>query len=33
MIEQYGITILYTSPTAIRGLMRFGERLAQRATT
>ena len=25
MIENYGITILYTSPTAIRGLMRFGE--------
>jgi acetyl-CoA synthetase len=25
MIEYYGITILYTAPTAIRGLMRFGE--------
>jgi acetyl-CoA synthetase len=25
LIEKYGITILYTSPTAIRGLMRFGE--------
>ncbi len=25
MIEKYGITILYTSTTAIRGLMRFGE--------
>jgi len=25
MIENHGITILYTSPTAIRGLMRFGE--------
>jgi acetyl-CoA synthetase len=25
MVETYGITILYTSPTAIRGLMRFGE--------
>ncbi len=24
MIEHYGITILYTAPTAIRGLMRFG---------
>lgn len=24
MIENYGITILYTAPTAIRGLMRFG---------
>jgi len=25
MIEKYGINILYTSPTAIRGLMRFGD--------
>lgn len=25
MIEKYGVTILYTSPTAIRGLMRFGK--------
>ncbi|MFN8671086.1 MAG: acetate--CoA ligase [Candidatus Sericytochromatia bacterium] len=25
MIEYYGVTILYTSPTAIRGLMRFGD--------
>ena len=25
MIEKYGINILYTSPTAVRGLMRFGE--------
>jgi acetyl-CoA synthetase len=25
MIEQYGITVFYTAPTAIRGLMRFGE--------
>jgi len=25
MVEKYGITILYTSPTAVRGLMRFGE--------
>ena len=25
MAEKYGITILYTAPTAIRGLMRFGE--------
>lgn len=24
-IERYGITVLYTAPTAIRGLMRFGE--------
>ncbi|MHB9141931.1 MAG: acetate--CoA ligase [Paludibacter sp.] len=25
MIEKYGINILYTSPTAIRGLMRYGD--------
>lgn len=25
MVEKYGINILYTSPTAIRGLMRYGE--------
>jgi acetyl-CoA synthetase len=25
MVERYGITVLYTAPTAIRGLMRFGE--------
>jgi acetyl-CoA synthetase len=25
LIEKYGITILYTAPTAIRGLMRFGD--------
>lgn len=25
MVEKYGITVLYTSPTAIRGLMRYGE--------
>jgi acetyl-CoA synthetase len=25
MIENFGITILYTAPTAIRGLMRFGD--------
>lgn len=25
MIEKYDLTILYTAPTAIRGLMRFGE--------
>lgn len=25
MIEKYGITVLYTSPTAIRGLMKFGD--------
>jgi acetyl-CoA synthetase len=25
MVERYGISVLYTAPTAIRGLMRFGE--------
>ncbi len=25
LVQRYGITILYTAPTAIRGLMRFGE--------
>ena len=25
MIEKYGISVLYTAPTAIRGLMRFGD--------
>ena len=25
IVEKYNVTILYTSPTAIRGLMRFGE--------
>ncbi len=25
MIEKYGVTVFYTAPTAIRGLMRFGE--------
>src|SRR5450759_4305180 len=25
LIEKYGITVLYTAPTAIRGLMRFGD--------
>ena len=30
MIEHYGITILYTAPTAIRGLMRFGDAWANR---
>jgi acetyl-CoA synthetase len=25
MVEKYGITVFYTAPTAIRGLMRFGE--------
>jgi acetyl-CoA synthetase len=30
MAEKYGITILYTAPTAIRGLMRFGDEWPQR---
>jgi acetyl-CoA synthetase len=30
MIEKYGISILYTSPTAIRGLMRFGDQWPKR---
>jgi acetyl-CoA synthetase len=30
LIERYGITILYTAPTAIRGLMRFGEEWPQK---
>jgi len=30
MIEHYGITILYTAPTAIRGLMRYGDAWANR---
>ncbi|HVN55514.1 MAG TPA: acetate--CoA ligase [Anaerolineaceae bacterium] len=30
MVEKYGINILYTAPTAIRGLMRFGEAWANR---
>jgi acetyl-CoA synthetase len=30
LVEKYGITILYTAPTAIRGLMRFGDAWANR---
>ncbi len=30
LVEKYGITILYTAPTAIRGLMRYGEAWANR---
>lgn len=30
LIEHYGITVLYTAPTAIRGLMRFGDAWATR---
>ena len=31
LVAKYGITIFYTAPTAIRGLMRFGEDLARQA--
>lgn len=30
IIEEYGVNILYTAPTAIRGLMRFGDSWAKR---
>lgn len=30
LVEKYGITILYTAPTAIRGLMRYGDAWANR---
>ena len=30
MVEKYGITVMYTSPTAIRGLMRFGDQWPKR---
>ncbi|GAB4511804.1 MAG: acetate--CoA ligase [Anaerolineae bacterium] len=30
IVEEYGVTILYTAPTAIRGLMRFGDQWASR---
>ena len=30
IVENYGVTVLYTAPTAIRGLMRFGDAWAQR---
>jgi acetyl-CoA synthetase len=30
MVDRYGVTILYTAPTAIRGLMRFGENWPER---
>jgi acetyl-CoA synthetase len=30
MVEKYGITILYAAPTAIRGLMRYGDAWAKR---
>jgi acetyl-CoA synthetase len=33
IVERYGVTILYTAPTAIRGLMRFGEAWVNRRDT
>ena len=30
IVEEYGVTVFYTAPTAIRGLMRFGEEWATR---
>lgn len=30
LVEKYGVNVLYTAPTAIRGLMRFGEAWAAR---
>lgn len=30
IVEEYGVTILYTAPTAIRGLMRFGDAWVER---
>ena len=33
VVEKYGVTILYTAPTAIRGLMRFGDEWPQQVTT
>jgi len=30
IVEEYGVTVLYTAPTAIRGLMRFGDAWVQR---
>ncbi|NDJ53509.1 MAG: acetate--CoA ligase [Chloroflexi bacterium] len=30
LVEEHGVTILYTAPTAIRGLMRFGESWPER---
>ena len=30
MVEKYGITVMYSTPTAVRGLMRYGEAWANR---
>jgi len=33
IVERYGVTILYTAPTAIRGLMRFGDAWVKKRNT
>ena len=33
IVERYGVTILYTAPTAIRTFMKWGDRVPRRATT
>ncbi len=33
IVERYGVTILYTAPTAIRGLMRFGDSWVKKRDT
>ena len=33
IVERYGVTILYTAPTAIRAFMKWGDRVAGRSTT
>ncbi len=33
IVERYGVTILYTAPTAIRGLMRFGDAWVNKRNT
>lgn len=33
IVERYGVTILYTAPTAIRGLMRFGDAWVKKRDT
>ncbi|MGD2122061.1 MAG: acetate--CoA ligase [Gemmatimonadota bacterium] len=33
IVERYGVTILYTAPTAIRGLMRFGDSWVNKRNT
>ena len=29
IVEKYGVTILYTAPTAIRAFMKWGDRMAE----